>query len=52
MGAFAIGSYLIGFIAALCLPNATGVDMSAEQSVQQDLPQNSLPINERYGTSG
>lgn len=29
MGSFAIGSYLIGFIAALCLPNATGADLSA-----------------------
>ena len=28
MGAFAIGSYLIGFIAALCLPDATGADLT------------------------
>lgn len=30
MGAFAISSYLIAFIAALCLPNATGADMTAQ----------------------
>ncbi|MDB6142944.1 MAG: transporter [Pseudomonas sp.] len=29
MGSFAIGSYVIGFIAALCLPDATGVDLEA-----------------------
>jgi MFS family permease len=29
MGSFAIGSYLIGFLAALCLPDATGVDLEA-----------------------
>lgn len=32
MGSFAIGSYLIGFIAALCLPNATGADLSAVEA--------------------
>lgn len=52
MGAFAIGSYLIGFIAALCLPDATGVDMSAAETIQEDLPHTGMPINERYGTSG
>lgn len=30
MGLFAITSYLIAFIAALCLPNATGADMTDE----------------------
>lgn len=30
MGVFAISSYLIAFIAALCLPNATGADMTEE----------------------
>ncbi|WP_397448594.1 MFS transporter [Pseudomonas sp. NA-150] len=28
MGSIAIGSYLIGFIAALCLPDATGIDLA------------------------
>ena len=32
MGSFAIGSYAIGFIAALCLPDATGVDLEAIDS--------------------
>ncbi len=31
MGLFAITSYLIAFMAALCLPNATGADMTEEQ---------------------
>jgi hypothetical protein len=31
MGSFAIGSYLIGFIAALCLPDATGADLTTVQ---------------------
>jgi MFS family permease len=30
MGIFAISSYAIAFAAALCLPNATGADMTAE----------------------
>lgn len=32
MGSFAIGSYAIGFAAALCLPDATGVDLEAIES--------------------
>lgn len=32
MGVFAISSYLIAFLAAMCLPNATGVDMNTETS--------------------
>lgn len=34
MGSFAIGSYLVGFIAALCLPNATGADLSAVDAAE------------------
>jgi MFS family permease len=30
MGVFAISSYVIAFVAALCLPNATGADMTEE----------------------
>lgn len=30
MGIFAVSSYLIAFVAAMCLPNATGVEMSDE----------------------
>jgi MFS family permease len=30
MGIFAISSYLIAFIAAMCLPNATGVDLTED----------------------
>jgi len=30
MGVFAISSYLIAFVAALCLPNATGADMTED----------------------
>lgn len=36
MGTFAISSYVIAFIAALCLPNATGADMTAEAAVNDD----------------
>lgn len=32
MGVFAISSYAIAFIAALCLPDATGADMTEEHS--------------------
>ncbi|MDN3235609.1 MFS transporter [Pseudomonas sp. WAC2] len=35
MGAFAIGSYTVGFIAALCLPNATGVDLGAVDAAHE-----------------
>ncbi|WP_413795171.1 MULTISPECIES: MFS transporter [unclassified Pseudomonas] len=38
MGAFAIVSYSIGFIAALMLPNATGADMNAVDSSPQARP--------------
>lgn len=30
MGVFALSSYLIAFIAAFCLPDATGADMTRE----------------------
>lgn len=36
MGSFAIGSYLIGFLAALCLPDATGVDLTSVEGVAQE----------------
>jgi hypothetical protein len=42
MGSFAIGSYLIGFIAALCLPNATGADMT---SVENSLPESARSLD-------
>jgi hypothetical protein len=49
MGIFAITSYLIAFIAALCLPDATGVDMNAEQSesmtMSGDLAKNPSALN-------
>jgi MFS family permease len=41
MGIFAITSYLIAFLAALCLPNATGVDMNTEQTNSATMPDKS-----------
>jgi hypothetical protein len=38
MGTFAIVSYAIAFIAALCLPNATGVQMTDDHPVPLKAP--------------
>lgn len=49
MGSFAIGSYLIGFLAALCLPNATGADLTADEVTSPaTLAVAERPISERY----
>lgn len=49
MGSFAIGSYLIGFLAALCLPNATGADLTADEvPLPETLAVAERPISERY----
>jgi len=52
MGSFAIGSYLIGLLAALCLPDATGVDLTAVESVKQQPDElTHAVIKERYSSS-
>lgn len=52
MGSFAIGSYLIGLLAALCLPDATGVDLTAVESVKQQPDElTHSVIKERYSSS-
>jgi MFS family permease len=51
MGSFAIGSYLIGFLAALCLPNATGADLTAVEAAAPESPHNSNGISERYSST-
>jgi hypothetical protein len=38
MGIFAVSSYLIAFIAAMCLPNATGVELSDDMGQVSEAP--------------